>query len=145
MFVFDGNKSKQLSVTTGVPQGSVLGPLLFIIYMNDICYASNTFHAILFTDDTNLLSTLCSFDVSIYRNCNFHLLSMHINEELHKIHTWLAINKLSLNVKKTTFMLFHHRQRNIEHLIPHLQINGHDLERVWEFNFLRLTLQLTKS
>ena len=137
---FDGNKSKQVPVTTGVPQGSVLGPLLFIIYMNDIYCASDKFHAVLFADDSNLLSTLCSFDVTIDPNCDRNLLSSNINAELHKIHTWLAINKLSLNVKKTKFMLFHHRQRNVESLVPYLQINGHELERVREFNFLGLTI-----
>ena len=59
-----------LSTTTGVPQGSILDPLLFIIYMNDIYNASTKFHAILFADDTNLSSTLCSFDVNIDNNCN---------------------------------------------------------------------------
>ena len=65
---------------------------------------------------------------------------MNINDELQKIHTWLAINKLSLNVKKTKFMLFHHRRRNIENMIPELQINGYKLERVREFNFLGLLI-----
>ena len=101
---FDGCKSTYLPVTTGVPQGSVLGPLLFIIYTNDIYFASDKFNAILFADDTNLLSTLCSFDISIQQNINLRTLSMNINDELQKIHTWLAINKLSLNVKKTKFM-----------------------------------------
>ena len=137
---FDGCKSTYLPVTTGVPQGSVLGPLLFIIYMNDIYFASDKFNAILFADDTNLLSTLCSFDISIQQNINLRTLSMNINDELQKIHTWLAINKLSLNVKKTKFMLFHHRRRNIENMIPELQINGYKLERVREFNFLGLLI-----
>ena len=56
---YDGTNSRTLSITTGVPQGSILGSLLFIIYMNDIHDASSKFHAILFADDTNLTSTLC--------------------------------------------------------------------------------------
>ena len=137
---FDGNKSNYLPVTTGVPQGSVLGPLLFIIYMNDIYCASNKFNAILFADDTNLLSTLCSFNLTVDRSIDVRVLSNRINDELQNIYTWLAINKLSLNVKKTKFMLFHHKQRDIKHLIPNLKINGHTLERVQEFNFLGLVI-----
>ena len=135
---FDGCKSSYLPVTTGVPQGSVLGHLLFIIYMNDIYCASDKFNSILFADDTHLLSTLCSFDMSINQNTDLSVLSKYINSELQKIHTWLAINKLSLNVKKTKYMIFHHKRRNIENMIPQLQIDNYKLERVREFNFLGL-------
>ena len=105
---YNGTNSRTLTITTGVPQGSILGPLLFIIYMNDIHNASSKFHAILFADDTNLTSTLCSFDVNIDNNCNNLQLSTNINKELKNIQIWLEINKLSLNVKKTKFMIFHH-------------------------------------
>ena len=65
-----------------MPQGSILGPLLFIIYMSDIHYASSKFHAILFANDTNLTSTLCSFDVNIVNNCNSLQLSIDVSKEL---------------------------------------------------------------
>ena len=58
-----GTQSNILPVNTGVPQGSILGPLLFIIYMNDIHIASNKFKAILYADDTNLISTLCLIQI----------------------------------------------------------------------------------
>ena len=113
---YDGTNSWTLSITTGVPQSSILGPLLFIIYMNDIHNASTKFHAILFADDTNLTSILSWFDVNIDNNYNRMQLSANINKEL-KTHTKLSgINKFSLNVKKTQFMIFHHKQRNIENL-----------------------------
>ena len=138
---FDGTYSTTRSLSTGVPQGSILGPLLFIIYMNDIYVASDKFRAVLYADDSNMISTLCSFDVSLSIN-NFQRskLSHNINEELKGISDWLAINKLSLNAKKTKFMIFHHRQKRIDYLIPKLEINGHDIERVTDFNFLGLTI-----
>ena len=53
---------------------------------------------------------------------------------------WLKIHKLSPNVKKTKFMIFHHKQQNIENLIPQLTLNEQMIERVIEFNFLGLTI-----
>ena len=137
---YDGTNSCTLSITTGVHQDSILGPLLLIIYMNDIHNASTKFHAILFPYDTNLTSTLFSFDVNIDNNCNRMQLSANINRELKNIQIWLEINKLSLNVKITKFMIFHHKQRNIENLIPHLNLNEQLIEQVTEFNFLGLTI-----
>ena len=107
-----------------------------MIYMNDIHNASSKFHVILFADGTNLTSTLCSFDVNIDNNCNSLQLSTNINKELKNIQIWLEINKLSLNVKKTKFMIFHHKQRNIENLIPQLNLNEQIIERVIDFDFL---------
>ena len=138
---YNGTFSTMSSISTGVPQGSVLGPLLFIIYINDIKDACDKFHAIIFADDSNLLDSLCSFDVSAARNVyNKHLLSKNINTELALVHEWLIINKLSLNIKKTTFMIFHHRQRNIANFIPVITISNHTISRVESFDFLGLTL-----
>ena len=120
-------------------RASILGSLLFIIYMNDIHNARTKLHAILFADDTDLTSTLCSFDVNIDNNCNRMQLSANINKELKNIHMWLEINKLSLNVKKTKFMIFRHKQRNIENLIPKLKLNEQMIDRVAEFNSVGLT------
>ena len=97
-------------------------------------------HAILFADDTNLISTLCSFDVNIDNKCNSLQLSTNINKELKNIQIWLEINKLSLNVKKTKFMIFHHKQWKIENLIPQLNLNEQIIERVTDFDFLGLTI-----
>ena len=119
--------------------GSILGPLLFIIYMNDIHTASDNLNFVLYADDTTLSSPMCSFTSQC--NGNIELVSVLINSELNKIDDWLAVNKLSLNVQKTKFMILHYRQRILmENDIPHLMINNTLIEHVTEFNFLGLTV-----
>ena len=77
-----------------MPRGSVLGSLLFMIYMNDIHNASSKVHDILFADDTNLTCTLFSFDVNIDNNCNSLQLSTNMNKELKK-HTNMVRNTVT--------------------------------------------------
>ena len=105
---YDGTNSRTLSITTGGPQCPILDPLLFPVYMNDIHNGSSKFHATLFADDTNLTSTLRSFDVNIDNNCNSLQLSTNINKELKNIQIWLEINKLSLIVYNRKFTSFLH-------------------------------------
>ena len=80
-----------------MPQGSVLGPLLFLIYINDIYQALNKLGFYLFADDTNLL----------YADRNIKSLESVVNVELLNVCDWLSANKLSLNIKKTNFFIFH--------------------------------------
>ena len=136
---YNDTSSSIREIETGVPQGSILGPLLFIIYMNDIHTVSDKFSFILYADDTTLISPLCSFSHCSHNDMNY--VSTMINLELTKISDWLAVNKLSLNAAKTKFMLFHNYQKIInEDDIPHLTINDTVIERVTEFNFLGLTI-----
>ena len=95
---FHGIHSRMLPITTGVPQGSILGPLLFIIYMNDIHRACEYFHPILFADDTNLTGALCSFNEEQNTPNRIVSLSQVINNELKEIQKWLELNELSLNI-----------------------------------------------
>ena len=129
-YVFiEGSCSKLNKITTGVPQGSILGPLLFTIYMNDICFASN-FHSILYADDTTLINPICTQDSSEM-----------INNELSKVCDWLAVNKLSLNAKKTKYMTFHwHQNTAASRIQPTIQIQGHMIDKVSHFKFLGITL-----
>ena len=118
---YNGTTSDIKQITTGVPQGSILGPLLFIIYINDISNASNFFKAILYADDSTLITTLDTSDVNI-------------NYELSKISNWLKLNMLSINVSKSKFIVFHMPQKGFN--IPSFNINNTNIERVTEFNFL---------
>ena len=137
----EGTKSQNKNITTCVPQGSILAPLLFIIYMNDIQYASAVFDSILYADDTNLISPMSVFST---HSADIGLTSQNINQELNKISDWMAVNKLSLNINKTKFMIFHYPQRKLSpENIPHLKINGITIQQTKEFNFLGLTISET--
>ena len=89
-------------IKCGVPQGSVLGPLLFLIYINDIVNSSKLFKFTLFADDT-----------SLYYSCkNTNNLELTINTELSRISDWLSANKLSLNVGKSKLLYYTNKNRN---------------------------------
>ena len=128
----DNINSNMLSITTGVPQGSILGPLLFIIYINDFAQASKVFNFLIYADDTTLSSTLNVFSDNTHDQ---HLESL-INEELVKINDWLKINKLSLNVVKSKFMIF--QKKNIQ--ILNLKIDNVNIDQVKELHFLGLII-----
>ena len=96
---FDGVKSTVTKLTTGVLQGSILGLLLFIIYMNDINVATNNFKSILYADDMNLVSPLCSFrSMDSLHSANLSGSTSSITADLSNIQAWLIINKLTVNV-----------------------------------------------
>ena len=124
---YNGTESTLEYITTGVPQGSILGPLLFIIYINDIAQSSRKFDFITYADDTTLCSTLDGVTAVA-----------DINTALKNITEWLEINKLSLNVKKTKAMVFHMPQKQI--IPPNLKINDTTIEFVDNFVFLGVTI-----
>ena len=91
--------------TCRVPQGSVLGPLLLLLYVNDIHKSSDKLAFYLFADDTNLL---CA-------DKNLRTLELVVNLEFHKVYEWLTAYKLTLNVEKSNFIIFHPHQKKINH------------------------------
>ena len=101
---YNGVNSSPKSISCGVPQGSILGPLLFIIYINDIVSVSTLFEFTLYADDTNVLASDYSLANLIH----------NINRELICISDWFIENRLSLNMDKTCFIVFHNPQRKID-------------------------------
>ena len=136
-FVSIGGTSSPLrTINTGVPKGSILGPLLFIIHINDLHMASDKFNYMLYADDTTLIGNISNF-----KSINMQSSITDINIELDTICDWLAVNKLSLNASKSNYMIFHHRQKKIKSTsIPILEMNHTLIKQVNEFSFLGLTV-----
>ena len=112
-FVKVGNaESSKLDITWGVPQGSVLGPILFLIFFNDLPNCT-LLKSLLFCDDTTLLAS----------GSNLNQLANFVNDELQKISTWFRSNQLSLHPDKTKFTVFHSNLGSIQWDDIHLYIN----------------------
>ncbi len=130
----DDSDSDMLILTTGVAQGSILGPLLFTIYMNDIAHASKHFDFIIYADDTTLSTTI---EIVVKTTINLPISDI-LNNELSLVNNWLKVNKLSLNIKKSKYMIFHTNKKKVQRLT--LKIDNVNNEQVAEFNFLGLIL-----
>ena len=92
----NGSPSDYLKVSCGVPQGSVLGPLLFVIYINDLPSVSKVLSFYVFADDTNIF----------YSSRDLFTLQKVMNRELKKVKKWLDANQLALNIDKLCYFSF---------------------------------------
>ena len=121
--------SRKCNITCGIPQGSVLGPLLFLLYINNN-NSSELFDFHLFADDANLF----------YENKSLQILQNRINSELINVHTWLSANKLSLNIEKSNFIIFHPPQKRLQDFSFNLSLNNKQLKREYCIKYLGILI-----
>jgi hypothetical protein len=127
----NGQRSKTSEVTCGIPQGSCLGPLLFIIYLNDFEKCLKFSQANIYADDTSV--TIASDDVE--------KLVFEAQQELLNLSEWMRINKLSPNPAKTEYMVIgHSRKVNALNISSTLTLNGSDIKRVTKTKSLGVTV-----
>lgn len=122
-----GVNSESAEVKLGVPQGSILGPLLFLLYINDMSRSSSLLQFVHFADDTTVFAS----------SNNVESLELTVNAELNKIDEWLMANRLSLNIGKTSYMLF---GRVGEAGEPTIRIRNVDVTRVRTAKFLGIII-----
>ena len=124
---YNGTDSDVLRVNRGVPQGSILGPLLFLLFINDIVNSSASLQFVLYADDTNIF----------FSHNNLQCLLSHVQTEMQNVTRWFQVNKLQINKSKTKYMIFNFKERGRK--LPtnlNLQIENEVVEQVEYTNFL---------
>ena len=116
-----GHLSNNRTLLCGIPQGTILGPLLFLLYINDLPNCLEHSQARMYADDTNLT----------FASNNIDDINYHLNLDLANVNKWLIANRLTLNQSKTEFMLVGSRQRLATlRSVPCLEIDGVPIDKV---------------
>ena len=126
--VYQGEQSSEQTVRTGVPQGSILGPILFLIYFNDFCHVNENGNEILFADDATVYES----------GRNYYEVIRNMNDNLFNLSEWLVANKLSANIIKTEGMVF--SLENLFFPLPPLLLYGNPLPYSHSFKLLGLII-----
>ena len=127
---FKNSNSTLCGITCGVPQGSILGPLLFLIYMNDLPTILSSSVAILFADDTTLLIDHSNYDSLIDQT----------NLEVKRLYKWFCANKLSMNKNKTNYIVFHSQNKRFPPNRKQVVLNNTPINEVDCIKFLGMHL-----
>ena len=125
---YNGCNSSTKSIEYGVSQGAILGPLFFILFMNDFSRASQLLFSILFADDTSVFLI----------GKEYTQLIISLNEELKKVSRWLNANGLTINLKKTHYMVFHRARIKAKDL--NVEMQGNNIDCVTTTKYLRVII-----
>ena len=126
----DNCKSKTRSITCGVPQGSVLGPLFFLLFINDLPNCCPSGKVRIFTDDTN-----------VFFHCNSIKELIELGQTImNQLHSWFTANKLTLNTDKSSFTIFRTKKKVIHNLPEHIEFLDYKIKRTTHVKYLGLTI-----
>ena len=126
----DDAVSEKQGVECGVPQGSILGPLLFSLYINDLTYVTSKCKLVLYADDT----------VIYFSGSDYNAIRSALSEDFNIIADWLSANKLTLNISKTKSMLFGTSNMLSKSQALDISFESNSIEQVADFKYLGLTL-----
>ena len=132
-FIFYNNKrTNVLNIICGVPQGSILGPLLFLIYINDLATSCERLMTLMFADDTNIF----------FSHKDTNVLFEVMNSEIQSLNQWLIYNKLSLNTKKCKYTIFFPKRKSnlLPKQLPDLKLSNFIISRETSIKFLGILL-----
>ena len=127
----NGVTSTSLNITCGVPQGSILGPLFFIVYVNDIIASLRHCNYLLYADDTVLFIT-----------GGLELSTIHLQNDLTNFKRWCDRNQLTMNIQKNKYVIFGLKSQTRKIVNHTLSMNTNRLEKVASYKYLGLTLDM---